>query len=65
MPWTIIAVRALVDSIQISIAEWKVRHNPQHYLGHSRLGDAFPEFLVLWALFPILFFTFSVGELPG
>jgi 4-amino-4-deoxy-L-arabinose transferase-like glycosyltransferase len=65
MPWTIIAIRALVDSIQISIAEWKVRHNPQHYLGHSRAGDAFPEFLVLWALFPIVFFTFSVSKLPG
>jgi hypothetical protein len=65
MPWTVIAIRALVDSIQISIAEWKVRHNPQHYLGHSRAGDAFPEFLVLWALFPILFFSFSVSKLPG
>jgi 4-amino-4-deoxy-L-arabinose transferase-like glycosyltransferase len=65
MPWTIIAIRALVDSIQISIAEWKVRHNPQHYLGHSRAGDAFPEFLVLWALFPIVFFSFSVSKLPG
>ena len=65
MPWTVIALRALVDSVQISIAEWKVRHNPQRYLGHSRAGDAFPEFLVLWALFPILFFSFSGSKLPG
>jgi len=65
MPWTIIALRALVDSIDVSIAEWKVRHNPQRYLGHSRAGDAFPEFLVLWALFPILFFSFSGSKLPG
>jgi len=65
MPWTIISIRALVDSIQVSIAEWKVRHNPQRYLGHSRAGDAFPEFLVLWALFPILFFSFSGSKLPG
>jgi 4-amino-4-deoxy-L-arabinose transferase-like glycosyltransferase len=65
MPWTIIALRALIDSIQISIAEWKVRHNPQRYLGHSRAGDAFPEFLVLWALFPIVFFSFSGSKLPG
>ncbi len=65
MPWTVIALRALIDSIQISIAEWKVRHNPQRYLGHSRAGDAFPEFLVLWALFPILFFSFSGSKLPG
>jgi 4-amino-4-deoxy-L-arabinose transferase-like glycosyltransferase len=65
MPWTVIALRALIDSVQISIAEWKVRHNPQRYLGHSRAGDAFPEFLVLWALFPILFFSFSGSKLPG
>jgi len=65
MPWTIVAIRALIDSIAVSIAEWKVRHNPSHYLGHSRAGDAFPEFLVLWALFPILFFSFSGSKLPG
>jgi 4-amino-4-deoxy-L-arabinose transferase-like glycosyltransferase len=65
MPWTIVALRALVDSIQISIAEWKVRHKPQRYVGHSRAGDAFPEFLVLWALFPIVFFSFSGSKLPG
>jgi 4-amino-4-deoxy-L-arabinose transferase-like glycosyltransferase len=65
MPWTFIAIRALIDSIDVSIAEWKVRHNPTRYLGHSRAGDAFPEFLVLWALFPILFFSFSGSKLPG
>ena len=65
MPWTVVAIRALVDSVEVSIAEWKVRHNPQRYLGHTRAGDAFPEFLVLWALFPIVFFSFSGSKLPG
>ena len=65
MPWTCISVRSLIDSIQVSIAEWKVRHNPQRYLGHTRSGDAFPEFLVLWALFPIVFFSVSGSKLPG
>ena len=65
MPWTVMAIRALVDSIDISIAEWKARHRPQRYLGHTRAGDAFPEFLVLWALFPVLFFSFSGSKLPG
>jgi 4-amino-4-deoxy-L-arabinose transferase-like glycosyltransferase len=65
IPWTVIAIRALVDSIDVSIAEWKVRHNPSRYLGHTRAGDAFPEFLVLWALFPIVFFSFSGSKLPG
>ena len=65
MPWTVFALRALVDAIQISIAEWKARSRPQRYLGYQRAGDAFPEFLVLWALFPILFFSFSGSKLPG
>jgi 4-amino-4-deoxy-L-arabinose transferase-like glycosyltransferase len=65
MPWTALAARALVDGLQISMAEWKVRHKPQRYLGHIRAGDAFPEFLVLWALFPVVFFSFSGSKLPG
>jgi 4-amino-4-deoxy-L-arabinose transferase-like glycosyltransferase len=65
MPWTVIAIRALIDSATVSITEWKVRHNPRRYLGHSRAGDAFPEFLVLWTLFPIVFFSFSGSKLPG
>src|SRR5207302_10264860 len=65
IPWTVIAIRALIDSIEVSIAEWKVRHNPRRYLGHTRAGDAFPEFLVLWVLFPIVFFSFSGSKLPG
>jgi 4-amino-4-deoxy-L-arabinose transferase-like glycosyltransferase len=42
-----------------------VRVIPNRYLGHSRAGDAFPEFLVLWGLFPIVFFSFSESKLPG
>ena len=65
MPWTVLGFRALIDGLQISMAEWKVRHKPQRYIGHVRTGDAFPEFLVLWALFPIVFFSFSGSKLPG
>jgi 4-amino-4-deoxy-L-arabinose transferase-like glycosyltransferase len=65
MPWSALAFRALWDAIQTSIAEWKVRHNPARYVGHVRAGDAFPEFLVLWALFPVVFFSFSGSKLPG
>ncbi len=65
MPWTALSFRALVDGLQTSIAEWKVRFKPQRYVGHTRAGDAFPEFLVLWALFPIIFFSFSGSKLPG
>jgi len=65
MPWTALAFRALVDAVKVSIAEWKARRNPTRYVGHHRAGDAFPEFLVLWALFPVVFFSFSGSKLPG
>jgi 4-amino-4-deoxy-L-arabinose transferase-like glycosyltransferase len=65
MPWTVLAIRAFVDGVAISIAEWKVRHKPQRYLGHTRAGDGFPEFLVLWAVFPVVFFSLSGSKLPG
>ena len=65
MPWTALAFRALVEAIGGSIAEWKVRNNAQRYVGHHRAGDAFPEFLVLWALLPVVFFSFSGSKLPG
>ncbi len=65
MPWTVLAGRALVDAVANSIAEWKARRNPDRYLSHSSAGAAFPEFLVLWALVPVLFFSFSGSKLPG
>ncbi len=65
MPWTILGLRAVGDAIQTSFAEWRVRGKPFRYLGHSRAGDAFPEFLLLWALAPIAFFSFSGSKLPG
>ncbi len=65
MPWTVLGIRALIDGLDVSVAEWSARRKPFRYLGHSRAGDAFPEFLVLWAIFPVLFFSFSGSKLPG
>ena len=65
MPWTALAFRAMWDAVETSFAEWKARRHPQRYVGHVRAGDAFPEFLVLWAAFPIVFFSFSGSKLPG
>jgi len=65
MPWTVLAVRALIDGVQTSVAEWRLRHSRGAKPCASRPGDAFPEFLVLWALFPIVFFSFSRSKLPG
>ena len=65
MPWTVIALRALSDAVRLAVNEWKARRAKYHYVGHERFGDAFPEFLILWALFPIVFFSFSRSKLPG
>jgi 4-amino-4-deoxy-L-arabinose transferase-like glycosyltransferase len=65
MPWTVIAGRALVDGILTSVAEWRLRRLNPRRRAPNRPGDAFPEFLVLWALIPIVFFTFSQSKLPG
>ena len=65
MPWTVIAIRALLDGIQTSVAEWRLRHSKGGSPNVSRPGDAFPEFLVLWAAIPIVFFSFSKSKLPG
>lgn len=65
MPWTVVAIRALIDGARTSIAEWRLRHSRLEQPAPSAVGDAFPEFLVLWALIPIVFFSFSKSKLPG
>jgi 4-amino-4-deoxy-L-arabinose transferase-like glycosyltransferase len=65
MPWTVIALRALIDGIRTSVGEWRARHFGSCKRCPGQPGDAFPEFLVLWALIPIVFFSFSQSKLPG
>jgi 4-amino-4-deoxy-L-arabinose transferase-like glycosyltransferase len=65
MPWTVIAIRALIDGIRTSVCEWRTRHFNRCKTCLGLPGDAFPEFLVLWALIPIVFFSFSQSKLPG
>ncbi len=65
MPWTVVAVRALIDGILTSVAEWRLRHSRAGKPMPTRPGDAFPEFLVLWSLIPVAFFSFSQSKLPG
>jgi 4-amino-4-deoxy-L-arabinose transferase-like glycosyltransferase len=57
MPWTVIAVRAFADGIHTSVCEWRVRNFSKCAPCAGLPGDAFPEFLVIWALIPILFFS--------
>jgi 4-amino-4-deoxy-L-arabinose transferase-like glycosyltransferase len=65
MPWTVLAARALIDGVLTSVAEWRLRYSRPGKPLPTRPGDAFPEFLVLWALLPVIFFSFSRSKLPG
>jgi 4-amino-4-deoxy-L-arabinose transferase-like glycosyltransferase len=65
MPWTVLAIRALANGVRVSIREWRLRHTLGCKSGQSKPGDAFPEFLVIWAIIPIIFFSFSQSKLPG
>lgn len=65
MPWLALACSAMWDAVRTSVNEWKARRHPDRYIGNPRTGDAFPEFLVLWAIFPVVFFSFSDSKLPG
>src|SRR5206468_4693107 len=50
---------------QTSVAEWRLRHAPNAKVKPNRTGDAFPEFLVLWTVIPVVFFSVSQSKLPG
>jgi len=64
-PWTVIAIRALMDAFKESVKEWRLRHSKNPAREPQQTGDAFPEFLILWALIPVLFFSLSRSKLPG
>jgi 4-amino-4-deoxy-L-arabinose transferase-like glycosyltransferase len=68
IPWTFFAIPALVDALRSCWNDWRAGM-------HERKGrptelerknpDAFPEFLVIWTLLPIVFFSISKSKLPG
>jgi len=64
MPWTIYAVVALGSAAKQTWRDWRSSF-PGRVRESEQVGDSFPEFLVIWALFPILFFSFSQSKLPG
>jgi 4-amino-4-deoxy-L-arabinose transferase-like glycosyltransferase len=64
MPWAVYGVTALVSAVRQT---WRdVRSSaPGQVRESEQVGDSFPEFLVIWALFPVIFFSFSQSKLPG
>ncbi|HET9743655.1 MAG TPA: glycosyltransferase family 39 protein [Terriglobales bacterium] len=64
LPWTIYAITALVSGVRQTWSDWR-SSAPGVVRESERTGDGFPEFLVIWALLPVIFFSFSQSKLPG
>ena len=64
LPWTVYAFAALSSAAKQTWRDWRSSF-PGRVRESEQIGDSFPEFLVIWALFPILFFSFSQSKLPG
>jgi 4-amino-4-deoxy-L-arabinose transferase-like glycosyltransferase len=64
MPWTVYGIAALVSAIKQAWRDWR-SSAPGRVRESEQIGDSFPEFLVIWALFPVVFFSFSQSKLPG
>jgi 4-amino-4-deoxy-L-arabinose transferase-like glycosyltransferase len=59
-PWTFFAIPALVEAFNDCVRDWRSPHTEP-----KRLVDSFPEFLVIWTVVPIVFFSISRSKLPG
>ena len=55
LPWVVFVIASVIDAIR----DW--RYSVEQPPGEADL----PTFLVIWFLFPILFFSFSRSKLPG
>jgi 4-amino-4-deoxy-L-arabinose transferase-like glycosyltransferase len=64
MPWTVYGFAALLSAARQTWKDWQ-SSAPGEVRESEQTGDSFPEFLVIWALFPVLFFSFSQSKLPG
>ncbi len=62
VPWTFFAIPALLDALNSCVRDWRI---PRDSDRERRNIDSFPEFLVIWALIPIIFFSLSKSKLPG
>jgi 4-amino-4-deoxy-L-arabinose transferase-like glycosyltransferase len=68
IPWTFFAIPALVDALRSCWSDWRASHLERKGRASElerKNPDAFPEFLVIWTLLPIAFFSISQSKLPG
>ena len=64
MPWAVYSLAALLSAARQTWQDLR-KSIPGRVREIEQIGDSFPEFLVIWALFPIIFFSFSQSKLPG
>jgi 4-amino-4-deoxy-L-arabinose transferase-like glycosyltransferase len=68
IPWTFFAIPALIDALRSCWNDWRASHLERKGRAtelERKNPDAFPEFLVIWTLLPIVFFSISRSKLPG
>ena len=68
IPWTFFAMPALIDAVRSCWNDWRATHHIRRKTGVEiprKNPDAFPEFLVICTLIPIVFFSISRSKLPG
>src|SRR5947207_4699252 len=64
LPWTIYAIAAIAEAVRETWQDWR-RSAPGVARESGELGDSFAEFLVIWAVLPVIFFSLSQSKLPG
>lgn len=61
-PWTFFAAPAMADAVRSCFKDWG---RPRSDESERANVDAFPEYLVIWAVLIVAFFSISQSKLPG
>lgn len=60
VPWTALAVVAIASAAKDAWHQWQLKKE-----NLETRHEAFPEFLLIWGVMPLLFFSVSQAKLPG
>ena len=58
-PWIVFTIMAIVDAVEIGVRQLRADS------GGSGTDDRFQQFLLVWIVVPIIFFSISHSKLPG
>jgi 4-amino-4-deoxy-L-arabinose transferase-like glycosyltransferase len=62
LPWTVFALAGLGDALRNG---WAILRSPREQSADESAEDWLSQFLMLWILVPIIFFSISRSKLPG